>query len=754
MKLLGLSQIFDVIERLSKCFLRLASLLVVLKAWKNHVRWRVLKTLFRHGLTDQRGMCASTNVFYRLLQGCVNRKDLRAGREVQGLIAKAGFEASSFLGSHLIRMFAACGSLFEANQVFIKLMRKDVFTWSAIISAHTKSGKSDDAIKLYDEMKQSTVKPDKCVFVAVLKACTCATALTKGKIIHADIIESGLELDVFVGSTLVDMHAKCGSLDDARKVFDKLPERVLVTWNAMIAGYALHSCSEEAIELFQQMQHQGLLPNNVTFVSTLKACSVMAPLNQCKWIHVHIIECGLEADTFVGNALITFYAKHRNLKDSCTAFDKISQQDVVTWSSLIAAYVQHGHDMEAIELLQQMFQEGVEPNEVTFLNILRACSLKGALNQVMLIHFYIVDRGFEADVCIASSLIDMYTRCGNMEDAYTLFKKCPKRDLIMWNSMISSCAQHGYHKKALRLFQQMPHNGREPDHVTYVSILKACYNTADRELVRLVHACIIEDGFEGNAVVGSNLIYMYASCGSLMDSCRVFDKLLKQNIVTWNAMITGYTLHNRYERALQCLQGMQQEGLNPNDTTFLCLLTLCSHIDLMEEGIYFLKSMREDYGLTPQLEHYSCIVDLLGHAGRLGEAENLLQTMPYRPNCIGWRSLLHHCKTYGNVEQGRRCFDNVVSMGHLSASEYMLMSKIYAGSGMWEDAGKIQDLRHCACIWKEPGMAFISVGRKMYDFIAGGGKEPESDVINGKLCRLSMQLIVEGHVPHVDLVLQ
>lgn len=807
------------------------------------------EALCRANLMSEQGVLLSTGLFYFLLQECISKKDLASGREVYGLIIRSGFQANTFLCSHLIRMFAVCGSLVEVNKVFRELPEPNVFTWSATIAAHMKLGHYEQAIELYHQMHQSYLKFDEYIFVTVLKACASLAALKKGKVIHIHMQESGFKLGNFVGSTIINMYAKCGSLVDARKVFNQLLEPNLVTWNAMITGYSQHKHEQEVLRLFQQLQQEGIEPDHVTFLSVLKACTSIEALDQGKLIHTCIIEIDLESDmflcctlidmyakcgslevahrlfnktsmrniviwnvlitgyaqhghslkafqlfeqmqhegmeadnvTFVGilkacsstaelsqgkmihvrisesscrldvtisNTLIAMYAKCGSLEDAHRTFKNVQKRNLVSWNTVIAGYAQHGHDHETLWLFQQMQQQGMEPDSITFLSILKVCSSVTNLEQGKLIHFLIVKRDSNLDLYIGNSLIDMYAKCASLKDAHRVFDGMNQRDVVTWNAMIAGYVQSGHSHEAFRFFLLMQQEGLEPDSVTCVSILKACSTMATLDQGKLVHAHTMRRGFDSDRFVTSTLIDMYVKCGSLSDADNVFDKWVHRDVVTWNTLISGYAHHGDYTSALQHFDNMQHEGFKPDEVTFLCLLSACSHLGFVEECYRHLKLMTENRATIPMAEHYRCFADMLGRAGCLNEAEDLVLTNPFvGPEIMAWKSLLSHCRTHGNMELGKQCFGHVVHINCQDAAGYVLMSSIYSDAGSLKDALNLEALRKDADAKKMPGKAFIGVDKEVHNFIVGDKNHPQYKDIHIKIKVLNAQLKEDGYVP-------
>ncbi|KAJ7231026.1 hypothetical protein O6H91_Y458200 [Diphasiastrum complanatum] len=370
---------------------------------------------------------APIKVYACLLQGCTRMKALAEGKRVHALIVQSGFESDMFLGNTLVNMYAKCGNLLDARQVFNKMPEHNVFSWTAIISAYANQGQGEEAINLFKKMQKTGIAPDKVMFVFVLKACASMSALAQGKQLHTQIIESGLELDVFVGSALVDMYAKCGSIEHARQVFNNMQERNVVSWTTMIAGCVQQGLCREALTLFQQMQHEGMKPDKVTFASVLKACASLAALEQGKQVHAQIIKLGFELDTFVGSALVNMYAKCGYIEAACQVFERISKRDLVSWNIMIAGYAQQGLGKKALTLYEQMKKEGVQPDNVTFVSLLKACT---SLEQCKRIHAHIARSGVQLNVFVGNTLVDMYSKLESIDDARQVFNKMHELNVI------------------------------------------------------------------------------------------------------------------------------------------------------------------------------------------------------------------------------------------------------------------------------------------------------------------------------------
>ncbi|CAK9263310.1 unnamed protein product [Sphagnum jensenii] len=324
----------------------------------------------------------------------------------------------------------------------------DMFSWNRRLARYVKAGQHEKTIELYQEMQQKGMSPDNFTFVPVLNACASLRALEAGRKVHEEIIQSGCEADVFVGNSLVDMYSKCGSIEDACKVFNNMPSRDVVTWNAMILGHVKCGQGQKALELFHQMQQKGVQPTPATLIGVLNACASMFALQEGRCTHEQIIESGWESDVFVGSSLVDMYAKCGSMEDAERVFNKMLSRNVVTWTTMILGYVKCGQGSKALELFQQMQQEGVQSDPVMFVGVLNACASIVALEEGRHAHEQIIQSGYESVAVVGNSLIDMYAKCGSIEDAKRVFNKLPSRDVVSWNVMIFGHVKYGQRAKS------------------------------------------------------------------------------------------------------------------------------------------------------------------------------------------------------------------------------------------------------------------------------------------------------------------
>eukprot|EP01018_Ginkgo_biloba_P020274 Gb_31034 [translate_table: standard] len=688
-----------------------------------------------------------------VLRACAHLGALQQGIWLHGYIIRSGFESDVFVGNSLVAMYARCGKLLTARQVFDKMSERNVVSWNSMLTGYTQNGYVSEALALFRQMQLAGIEPDSATMVIMLPVCVELTALREGKCIHSHIIRNGFDADVLMESALIYMYAKCESLEIARQLFDKISNSNVQSWGVMIAGYAQGGHANEALKLFNQMLQADMRPDLATVVSVLPACAHLTALQQGKWIHSYSIRSGLEADDVVKSALTDMYVKCNRIECARQLFKKMSKRNVVTWNIMIAGYVHNGDANEALTLFNQMQLTGIQPDTTTMVSVLPACAHLAALHQGKSIHGYTIRSGFESNVLAGTALIDMYAKCGSIELARQVFEKISKKDVVLWSAMIARYAQSGHANEALALFAQMQVADIKPDAVTMVSVLQACAHLAALQQGKLIHGYIVRRGVESHPFMGTALIDMYAKCGSIETACKLFDAISERDEALWNAMIAGYGMHGDGRNALALFSQMQQTHVKPNHITFISVLSACSHAGLVDEGWEFFECMSRDYHIMPMLEHYACMIDLLGRAGHLDEAENFVQKMPFEPDSRVWGALLGACRIYGNIEIGERVGERLFDLEPENAGWYVLLSNIYSAAGRWDEAAKVRRMMKYRGLKKTPGCSLIEVNNRVHPFLVGDRSHPQSEKIYTMLEILAGQMKESGYVPDTNFVL-
>lgn len=726
------------------------------------------------------------HTFRSLVKSCSVLGDVEVGRRVHADAVRYGCSSDMIVGTSLIDMYVKCGCMADAVLVFDTLHQRDVVCWNVMIMGYTQKGEAEAALQVFSRMQAENLQPDGRTFVSVLKACGLlavketatfvdgqwikASSLEQGRIIHAAVEEMGCMSSPFVGSTLLHMYANCGSIAEAREVFNALTHRDVVSWNAMIAGYAQQGQGQKALQLYAEMQAAGVTPDNRTFVSLLKSCADLAAKEECTHgndvsavkadllrkgmsIHKELRARGYESDVFIGNTLVHMYANCGSLVEAQKVFDLLSNRDVVSWNAMIAGFSQQGRGQQALHLYDQMRKDGVMPDDWTYVSLLSACSSLAAaeektyvngqalklesLRKGTQIHADITQSGRGSVAHVCSALVHMYASCGNIQEARSVFDTLRRCDVVIWNTMIAGYVQQEQNENALHLYNRMHEEGVTPNESTFLSTVKACGNAGALGACAQIDCDIAKSGFQQNSNVANSLIHAYGKCGNMAEARRVFDSLRSPDAVTWNTLIGGYSRRGEYSASFQCYEEMRKSGTRPDAVTFVSLLSACSHAGMVEKGLGFFESMTTEYGIVAEMEHYVCMVDLLGRAGLFNKVEDLLSKMPMQPDSTLWVSLLGACRKYVNVDLGRRAFEGAVSMDPGRSAPYALMSNLYSHALRWDDVKAVDDVRASAVAWKKPGQSWIEHKQRVHTFKVGKNNHERIDKVYSKVRELN-----------------
>ncbi|XP_057833052.2 pentatricopeptide repeat-containing protein At3g12770 [Cryptomeria japonica] len=725
---------------------------------RNRVSWNTVITAYRrHGYPheavtlfyqmQQTGLQPDRFTFASVLPACAKMGNFEQGMDIHQSIKDREILSDVVVATALADMYAKCGNIDRARELFDSIPKKDVFSWNAMIVGYAQNGFVEKALETFKQMQLTGVKPNSTSFASILPACAKMGGLEQGIDIHRSVTEGGLLLDVVVASALVDMYAKCGSIGKACVIFDEMSQRNVVSWNAMIVGYAQNGLVEKALESFKQMQLAGVKPNSTTFASILPACAKMGALELGTAIHQSIIESELFSDIIVGNALVDIYAKCGSMHKARELFDKMPQRDVISWNAIIVGYVQNGLVEKALESFKQMQLAGVKLDSTTFASILPACAKTGALEQGIDIHQSITEGGFLSDVVVASALVDMYAKCGKIDKACEVFDRMPQRNVVSWNAMILGYAQNGLVEKALESFKQMQLAGVKPDSRTFASILPACAKIGALEQGMDIHQSITEGVLLSDVVVANALVDMYAKCGSIDKARELFDKMPQRNVVSWNAMIAGYAQNGFCKDALKIFELMKHSQTYPDIVSFSCVLFACSHAGLVDEGCTYFNHISNLYCITPTVDHYVCMVDLLARAGYLENTLNFIIKMPVKPVVVVWMCFLGACRSHRNIGLGVFTGMLLFDLDPKNAATYVLLSNIYAEAGWRNEVEMLRRLMKDRGIKKIPGCSWIGGDKKVHVFCVGDRSHPQTQEIYAKLEELAWEMKAAGYFP-------
>jgi pentatricopeptide repeat protein len=503
---------------------------------------------------------------------------------------------------------------------------------------------------------------------------------------------------------------------------------------------------------------RDILPEAITadynsYRILLEWCVSWRALEEGRQVHAHTVISGFSSILFIGNNFINMYAKCERIEDARKVFDRMPQREAITWTTIVTGYAQNGPAEEALKLFGQMQRAGMRLNEFTFASVVKAGAGIAALEEGRQVHASILKTGFESDIFVGSALVDMYAKCRVVDEARQVFDCMPERNVVSWSGMIAGYALNGQDEEALKVFWQALMMGLRPNDFTFSTVLSVCANITALDQGRQVHCLSMKSGFDSYTFVGSSLVGMYAKCGCIKEAGRLFDKLPQRNLAAWNAMIIGCAQHGLVKEALELFSEIELAGMKPNDVTFLCVLSACSHAGLVDEGQHYFDSMSRDYGITPRGEHYACMVDILGRSGRLQEADEFIKQMPSEPIASVWGALLGACRMHGNMELGKLAAEKLFELDPHNSGTHVLLSNIYAAAGRWEDAAKVRKMMRERGVKKETGLSWIGVKNKVHTFVSDDNLHPQAKEIYAKLKTLNEQMEAAGYVPDTKFVL-
>ncbi|KAL3592518.1 hypothetical protein D5086_011158, partial [Populus alba] len=735
------------------------------------------------GLLWNSGVWPNEFTFAIVLSSCARLEMVKCGRQVHCNVVKMGFESISYCEGALIGMYAKCnfltdarsifdgaveldkvswtsmiggyikvGRLDNASDLFSRMPNRNVVAWNLMISGHAKGGYGVEAIEFFQNMRKAGIKSTRSTLGSVLSAIASLAALDFGLLVHAEALKQGLHSNVYVGSSLVSMYAKCGKMEVAKKVFDTLNEQNVVLWNAMLGGYVQNGYANEVMELFFNMKSCGFYPDDFTYSSILSACACLKYLDLGRQLHSVIIKNKFASNLFVGNALVDMYAKSGALEDARQQFELIRNRDNVSWNVIIVGYVQEEDEVEAFHLFRRMNLLGILPDEVSLASILSACASIRGLEQGKQVHCLSVKTGQETKLYSGSSLIDMYAKCGAIDSAHKILACMPERSMYMnslrttdasvlfsefsnpksavvWTAMISGLGQNDCSVGALQLYKEMRSCNVLPDQATFVSALRACAVVSSIKDGRETHSLIFHTGFDSDELTSSALVDMYAKCGDVKSSMQVFKEMSrKKDVISWNSMIVGFAKNGYAEDALRVFDEMKQSHVTPDDVTFLGVLTACSHSGRVSEGRLIFDMMVNLYGMQPRADHCACMVDLLGRWGSLKEAEEI----------------------HGDDIRGQQAAEKLIELEPQNSSPYVLLSNIYAASGNWDEVNTLRREMREKGVKKLPGCSWIVVGQEMNMFVSGDKSHHSASEIDAVLKDLTPLMRENDYVVQLD----
>ncbi|KAJ0964880.1 hypothetical protein J5N97_026018 [Dioscorea zingiberensis] len=682
-----------------------------------------------------------------VLQLCAEIGSLLDGRKVHSIISSSETEIDPVLSSKLAFMYLKCGDLREGRRLFESLQSKDhPFLWNLLMYEYARNGDFEESVHLFERMWFSGIRPNSHTFTCILKCFANLKWGREAEKAHGFLLKLGFDAHNAVGNALVSLYSKCGRIESAVLMFDEMPDKDIISWNSIISGCVLNGLAEMGVELFTKMWFAGIPIDLATLVSVLPALAEIGHFRVGSVVHGYSIKCGLGKEITLSNSLLNMYSKCQNLDDAVRVFERMGERSVVSWTSMISGYSRDGRFEEAIALFVKMELEGIRPDLYAITTVLHACSCHAAIEEGKFIHNYVSRNGLDSDLFVANALMDMYAKCGCMEFARSVFDGTINKDIISWNTLIGGYSKSSLPNEALGLFSEMQLK-MKPNCVTMACILPACASISSLERGREIHGHILRSGYLLDGYVANALVDMYAKCGALPLARLLFDRMVVKDLISWTVMIAGYGMHGYGKEAISIFNEMKREGIQPDDVSFIAILYACSHSGLIDEGWRFFNIMRNEYRIEPKLEHYACMVDLLGRAGRLTKAYKFIESMPIKPDGTVWGALLCGCRTHRDVKLAERVAEHVFELEPENTGYYILLANIYAEAEKWESVKKLRERIAGRRLKKNPGCSWIEIKGRVQIFVSGDKSHPHSKKIELFLESVQRRMKDEGHIP-------
>ncbi|PHU04315.1 Pentatricopeptide repeat-containing protein [Capsicum chinense] len=542
------------------------------------------------------------------------------------------------------------------------------------------------AINLLNTTQKISKKP--IIYATLIQTSTKTHSFNNGLQFHAHVIKTGLETDRFVGNSLLALYFKLGSkFLDTRRFFDEMIYKDVVAWTSMITGYVRVGDAEMSLRMYLDMVELGFEPNGYTLSAVIKACSEIGKLKLGCGFHGVVVTRGYEGNNVIVSALVDMYGKNCDLGSAVKVFDELPEPDAVCWTSVISALTRNELHDEALGLFYTMHRRyGLAPDLFTFGSVVNALGNSGRLRQGREVHAKIVTSGLCGNVVVDSSLVDMYAKCGVVDESRSVFDRMDKRNSVSWCALMGGYCQTGEFHTVIELFRMMG----EVDLYSFGTVLRACAGLAALQSGKEVHCQYLRKGGWSDVIVDSALVDLYAKCGFDNYAYVVFCQMKVRNSVTWNSMISGFAQNGKGAEAIVVFEEMISEGVKPDYITFIAVLFACSHCGMVDEGRKYFLSMINQYSIKAHIEHYSCMVDLLGRVGEVEEAESLILGAEFRNDASLWAALLGACTSSTNPSVAERIAKKMIELNpdyHLS---YVLLANVYRAVGRWADALEIR----------------------------------------------------------------
>lgn len=599
----------------------------------------------------------------------------------------------------------------------------NTFLWNSTLKSLVNFGFVESVFWFYKEMRKMGIEHDGYTFPIVNQAVLLSVGdLWLGKMVHGLAMQMGFGCNIYFCNTMIEVYSKGGFFGDACKLFDEMPNRDIVSWTAMISAYVSERNCLGAFVLFGKM-HNQVEPNAVKMLALLEGCSSLVEGRQ---LHGYIIKHGDSIDRSVENSILNMYIHLNGVVDAEIIFRCMDKKDVVSWNMILSLYSMRGESSRMVDCFQKMSGE-VEPSCETLTVLISGLAGGGDLCQGGQIHCIAFKRGLFDDK-LRTSLVNFYAKHGEVETSAKLFGEVCCTNTITWNTMMLGFAENGLFNECIALFKKMLVDGVQPAAENLKSLIVLYTHMGAIQLGKGVHGYIIRSLLlvpgDATTALETSILNMYFRCGSLCAARIFFEKMVAKDFVAWTTMIEGYGTHGYGVEALRLFQRMVDEGIKPNTVTFLSILSACSHSGQVSDGCNILYWMRWKYDIEPTVNHYTCIVDMLGRSGRIKEGLAIIIKLVPFPDSRIWGALLAASRVLMDKRIGEYAAHKLLELEPDNAGYYTLYSNIQASAERWAEVEEVRSTIKAKNLMKPPGWSCIEISGLLHGFVSGDRSHP------------------------------
>ncbi|XP_004288724.1 PREDICTED: pentatricopeptide repeat-containing protein At4g30700-like [Fragaria vesca subsp. vesca] len=681
------------------------------------------------------------NLFLSILKKATTLSHLT---QTHAQIILNGYQNDLVIITKLTHKFSDLKAIRHARDLVFSFPKPDLFLFNVLIKGFAANASPLSSVSLYTHLrKNTTLSPDKYTYAFAVSAASGFNDEKHGALLHAHSVIDGLGSNLYVGSILVDFYFKFSRVGYALKVFDEMPEKDTVVWNTMVSGLVRNCYNADAVRVFRDMVAGGTGFDSTTLATLLPAVAELQELKAGTWVQCLAVKAGFHDDVHVLTGLVSLYSKCGELETARRVFGMIGEPDLICYNAMIAGYTCNNETVLAVGLFKELLGYGKKVNSSTIVGLVPVSCPFGHLQLSGCLQSFCVKSGIVSHPSVSTALVTVYCRLNEIDSARQLFDESAKRTLASWNAMISGYTQNGHTDTAISLFREMM-SEFSPNPTTVTTILSACAQLGALSLGKWVHGLIKSKNLESNIYVLTALVDMYAKCGSIVEARQLFDMMPEKNVVTWNAMISGYGLHGDGHEAMKLFNDMLDSGIPPSGVSFLSVLYACSHAGLVREGDDIFHRMVHNHKFVPLAEHYACMVDIFGRAGQLEKALEFIKKMPVEPGSAVWGALLGACKIHKDTKLARLASEKLLELDPDNTGYYVLLSNILSADGNFPKAASVRQVAKHRNLAKTPGCTLLEIGDTQHVFTCGDRSHPQATAIYKMLDKLTGKMREAG----------